>query len=183
MCTSLASIVLAASFVAPTMPESTHDDTEVVTNFTLSAIRADSRVFAFALELDATPSNNVEVAFGHDADGDGMLSRSEATMLVGWNCGVWEIVDCATGDVFSESGQPGDAVLNWRLRFLPSGVPVSLGASISGNDAFTTLSEHPPQFLFSPDWDKIRIACRGMGSPHPTLTGSVANMPLSIRIR
>ena len=81
MCTSLASIVLAASFVAPTMPESTHDDTEVVTNFALPAICADSRVFAFALELDVTPSNNVEVAFGHDADGDGMLSRSEATMV------------------------------------------------------------------------------------------------------
>ena len=55
MCTSLASIVLAASFVSPTIPEATHDDTEVVTNFTLSAIRADSRVFAFALELDAAP--------------------------------------------------------------------------------------------------------------------------------
>ena len=66
------------------MPEATHDDTEVVTNFALSAIRADSRVFAFALGLDATPSNNVEVAFGHDTDGDGKLSRSEAMMLVGW---------------------------------------------------------------------------------------------------
>lgn len=183
MCTSLASILLAASFVAPTMPESTHDDTEVVTNFALPTICADSRVFAFALELDATPSNNVEVAFGRDADGDSMLSRSEATMLVGWNCGVWEIVDCATGDVFSESGQPGNAVLNWRLKFSSSGVPVSLEASISGNDAFTALSEHPPQFLLSPDWDKIRITCRGMDSPHPSLTGSVLNQPLTIRVR
>ena len=183
MCTSLASILLAASFVAPTMTEAAHDDTEVVTNFTLSAIRADSRVFAFTLEFDATLSNNVEVAFGRDADGDGKLSRSEATMYVGWNCGVWGIVDCATGDVFSESGQPGNAVLNWRLKFSPSGVPVSLEATISGNNAFTSLLDHPPQFLFSPDWDKIRIACRGIDSPHPSMTGSVLNQPLSIRVR
>ena len=183
MCTSLVSILLAASFVAPTMPEAMHDDTEVVTNFALSAIRADSRVFAFALELDATPSNDVEVAFGRDADGDGMLSRSEATMLVGWNCGVWEIVDCATGDVFSESGQPGSAILNWRLKFSPSGAPVSLEASISGNNAFANLLEHPPQFLFSPDWDRVRVTCRGIDSSHPALTGSILNHPLSIRVR
>ena len=38
--------------------------TSLVMNAALPAARADSRVFAFSLELDATASNNVEVAFG-----------------------------------------------------------------------------------------------------------------------
>ena len=117
MCASLASIFLATPFAVNAMPEAAHDDTEVVTNHSFTAIRSDSRVFSFALELDATPSNNVEVAFGRDADGDGVLSRFEATMRVGWDCGVWEIVDCATGDVFSEPGSPGPVSLSWMLIF------------------------------------------------------------------
>ena len=112
MCASLASIFLATTFAVNAMPEAAHDDTEVVTNHSFSAICFDSRVFSFTLELDATPSNNVEVAFGRDADGDGVLSRFEATMRVGWDCGVWEIVDCATGDVFSELGSPGPVSLH-----------------------------------------------------------------------
>ena len=69
------SLCLASSFAVSTMPEAEWDDTEVVTNAALPAARADSRVFAFSLELDATESNNVEVAFGRDADNDGGLSR------------------------------------------------------------------------------------------------------------
>ena len=85
----LSSLCLAAVFAVPEMPEAEWDDTEVVTNAALPAARADSRVFAFTLELDATASNNVEVAFGHDADHDGVLSRGEAGLLVGWDCGEW----------------------------------------------------------------------------------------------
>ena len=83
MCASLASIFLATTLAVNAMPEEAHDDTEVVTNHSFTAIRSDSRVFSLTLELDATPSNNVEVAFGRDADGDGALSRFEATMRVG----------------------------------------------------------------------------------------------------
>ena len=46
--------LLAAVFAVPEMPEAEWDDTEVVTNAALPAARADSRVFAFTLELDAT---------------------------------------------------------------------------------------------------------------------------------
>ena len=183
MCASLASIILAASIVAPAMPPPGCDDTEVVTNVALPAVRADSRLFALRLELDATSSNNVEVAFGRDADGDGALSRFEATMRVGWDCGVWEIVDCATGDVFSEPGSPGPVSLSWMLNFSPAGVPKSLATSVSGTGVFAALAEHPPQFLFSKDWNMVRVTCRGIESPHPSLSGSFANHPFVIRLR
>ena len=183
MCTSLASIFLATTFAVPTMTEATYDDTEVVTNHSFTAIRSDSRVFSFALELDATPSNSVEVAFGRDIDGDGALSRFEATMRVGWDCGVWEIVDCATGDVFSELGSPGPVSLSWMLNFSPAGVPKSLATAVSGTGVFAAFAEHPPQFLFSPEWDTMRVVCRGLDAPNPRIDCSARNIPLVIRIR
>ena len=183
MCASLASVFLAITFAINTMPETAHDDTEVVTNHSFTAIYSDSRVFSFTLELDATPSNSVEVAFGRDIDGDGALSRFEATMRVGWDCGVWEIVDCATGDVFSEPGSPGPVSLSWMLNFSPAGVPKSLTTSVSGTGVFAALAEHPPQFLFSKDWNMVRVTCRGIESPHPSLSGSFANHPFVIRLR
>ena len=183
MYASLASIFLATTFAINTMPETAHDDTEVVTNHSFTTIRSDSRMFSYTLELDATPSNNVEVAFGRDADCDGALSRFEATMRVGWDCGVWEIVDCATGDVFSEPGSPGPVPLSWMLNFSPAGVPKSLATSVSGTGVFAALAEHPPQFLFSKDWNMLRVTCRGIESPHPSLSGSFANHPFVIRLR
>ena len=183
MCASLASIFLATTFAVNAMSEATHDDTEVVTNHSFTAIRSDSRVFSFALELDATPSNSVEVAFGRDADGDGSLSRFETTMRVGWNCGVWELADCATGDVFSEAGPPGPTSLSWSLKFSPAEVPKSLATSVSGTGVFAALAEHPPQFLFSPEWDTMRVTCRGLDAPNPRIDCSARNIPLVIRIR
>ena len=39
--------------------------------------------------LDATPTNNVEVAIGIDADGDGNLSVEESAHVFGYDCGKW----------------------------------------------------------------------------------------------
>ena len=39
------------------------------------------------LDFNGTPSNNVEVAFGTDADGDRSLSLDETDVVIGWECG------------------------------------------------------------------------------------------------
>ena len=175
--------LFAATFSVPTMPEAEWDDTEVVTNAVLPAVRADSRVFAFSLDLDATASNNVEVAFGQDTDHNGVLSRGEADLLVGWDCGTWKVVDCATGDETIEQGTDGRVSLDWRLEFNAANVPRSLSATANGRAAFAALAAHPPRFLYSPEWDTVRVACRGIDSPNPVIAGSIENFPLSIRIR
>ena len=179
----LSSLCLAASFAVPEMPDAEWDDTEVVTNAALPAVRADSRVFAFTLELDATASNNVEVAFGRDADHDGGLSRGEADMLVGWDCGTWKIVDCTTGDETIEQGTEGHVSLGWRLEFSAADVPRSLSVTINGSAAFAALAANPPRFLYSSEWDTVRVVCRGMDSPSPSISGFIENIPLAIRIR
>jgi len=33
------------------------------------------------------------------------------------------------------------------------------------------------------EWDTVRVVCRGMDSPSPSISGSIENIPLAIRIR
>ena len=179
MCT----LLLAATISLSALPPAEYDDTEVVTNAALPAVRADTQVFSFRIELDATPSNCVEVAFGCDDDGDGVLSRHEEALIVGWDCGGRKVVDCATGVELCEAGAAGHAFLSFRVRIGDGGAPSSFEATAGGSAVFAALGANPPRFLYSPEWDTVRVVCRGMDSPSPSISGSIENIPLGIRIR
>ena len=60
----LAVLVSVCSFAVgvSTLPASEFDDTEVSTNFTFSVGERSNRRLVFSLELEATPTNNVEIA-------------------------------------------------------------------------------------------------------------------------
>ena len=83
------------------MPLPVCDDLEVVTNCVFVASRQDAKVFSIQMELDAMPSNGVEVVFGCDADGNGVLSRAEEAMSVGYDCGEWKVVNLVAGETSS----------------------------------------------------------------------------------
>ena len=64
---SLLLSVMSAWAKQPTalsLPPVAHVDTEVTTNVVISSWQRGSAKFAFSLSCIATPSNNVEVAFG-----------------------------------------------------------------------------------------------------------------------
>ena len=69
------------------LPDSEFADTEVVTNIALSISLDDISRLRFAVDLQASPSNNVEVAIGHDADDNGHLSLDETSFTIGYDCG------------------------------------------------------------------------------------------------
>ena len=71
------------------LPPSEFADTEVSTNIAFVVERPAMTRIEFTVELDATPTNNVEVAIGTDADGDGNLAVEEAAYVFGWDCGFW----------------------------------------------------------------------------------------------
>ena len=88
--TVLVALVSAAAFglyVAVPPGASEFADTEVTTNIPVNVFRSDVRGLDVSVELCATPSNNVQVAFGRDADGDGVLAPEESDLVVGWECG------------------------------------------------------------------------------------------------
>ena len=174
---------LAAALVVPSMPPSEYDDCEVVTNCVFDASRNDAKEFSVQIELDATPSNGVSVVFGHDADGDGILSRQEETMSIGYDCGEWKIVNLVTGDKFSCAGTSGRVALDWKLRLNASRTPRLLTATMNGQPMFTQLCQSPPTFLFDPTWNAAKIIQRGQLEPNLQVVCSVDNIPLVIRLR
>ena len=82
-------VVAAAGFAVGPLPAPEFADTEVSTNFVFSVGEGQNRSLVFTIELQATPSNNVEVAIGVDADEDGNLSLDESELCVGYDCGTW----------------------------------------------------------------------------------------------
>lgn len=86
--------LLAASTVAvPTLPPSEFADTESVTNLAIDVSHENMGRLDIGLAANATPSNNVQIAFGVDADGDGALEPMETEAVMGWDCGAWFVRD------------------------------------------------------------------------------------------
>ena len=79
-------IVAASSFAVEVgaLPGAEFADTEVSTNVALAVGAARNRRLVFSVEFQASPSNNVEVAVGCDADADGRLSLAESALVVGY---------------------------------------------------------------------------------------------------
>ena len=91
-----------AGVAVGSLPVPEYADTEVSTNFAFSAGEGQSRGIVFTVELQATPSNNVEVAIGCDADEDGRLSVDESGLCVGYDCGTWFVRSSAQDAVTTE---------------------------------------------------------------------------------
>ena len=85
--------VAALAVTVESLPPSEFADTEVSTNFAFAIDRAMMTRIEFTVALDATPTNNVEVAIGTDQNGDGNLSVEEAAYTFGYDCGVWFVRD------------------------------------------------------------------------------------------
>lgn len=90
---SIAVLIAASAWgraaVPAALPPAVHADTETVTNVPFAVALDAAGRLSFDLVCRATPSNNVEVAFGRDADGNGRLDVGEEDCIVGWDCGAW----------------------------------------------------------------------------------------------
>ena len=81
--------VPAFGVTIPVLPQSAFADTEVSTNIVFVVERPAMTRIEFTVALDATPTNNVEVAIGTDANRDGNLAVEEAAYVFGYDCGTW----------------------------------------------------------------------------------------------
>ena len=89
----LALPVAALAVTVEPLPPSAFADTEVSTNIAFVVDRASMTRIEFTVALDATPTNNVEVAIGTDGNGDGNLSVEESAYVFGYDCGKWFVRD------------------------------------------------------------------------------------------
>lgn len=175
-----ASAAFARQIVVPTLPPpSPYADTESVTNVAFNAGVAGDNVFALTLELDVSPSNNVEAAFGCDINGDGTLDDSEAAFAVGWDCGEWFFRDIAADVAGSCAGSCGRRKLDWSLRLDPSLTPKTLRAYAGG----AALPFPMTATMYDPSWNVARVTVRGSVGPGVVVKLGAMKEPLVIRMR
>ncbi len=144
-------------------PMPTFDDMERTTNAPISpeAIQQ-CQVFECSVSLLASPSNAVEVAFGTSRNGDGILNHGDETFAVGWEGGAW-FVASATNRICSVQ-QEGAArrSLSLSLHVSEDGVPRKLSLSADGaGNTFSAIIDSPAAWMFSREWDAIRLTVRG----------------------
>ena len=159
----LALLTAEASSVGPLcLPRSQHADTESVTNVPFVCGQQGLRNFGFALTFAGTASNNVQLAFGRDADFDGTLSAPETDLTFAWDCGEWLLVGPEGILALVEATATTNAVkeLDWNLR-LKRNRPRSLSVCENGVPLFQDLAASPCAWLFDPDWDILRLTVRG----------------------
>ena len=177
-CVGAALAAWARTVVPASLPPAIHADTEVSTNVPFTATLDAAGRFAFDLSCRATPSNNVEVAFGTDADGDGVLDLGETDCVIGWDCGAWFVRKGADGACQMENGEwkiengvePEVRTLSWRVRVGADGTPSRFEATADGSPAFADL---PLESTYSPSWNLLRLTGRGLDASLETFTFSV----------
>ena len=168
----IVSAALALPPVRPVLPPVEYLDTETATNVPFAAWQEHLRYFTFKLAFDASPSNNVEMAFGTDGIigttgvppvADGVLSPEERDLAVGWDCGAWFVEDCATGErVFAApTGGCGAHELAVSVRFGRGGAIDDVRFLDNGAEVFAELAAAKPTWLHAAGWNLVRVVGRG----------------------
>ena len=177
---------IARTIVVPPQPVSPYADTEVSTNIQFSASSEHAREIEMRFALDGCMPNCVQVAFGKDADGDGVLGADEAEALYGWRNGRYFAESVADG-LRVEEPDPGSAasrVLTMNL-LLKKGEGLSRFAATNGVGVavFTNLSATAQGWLYKPDWNMMRVTRRGPGVPAEWFTCDLSSYYLYILMR
>ena len=153
------SSVATATDIRSTLPPVEHPDTEVMTNMAVSA--QGSREYSFELAFLGTMSNNVEIAFGADADGDGTLSVDEIGLSAGWDCCEWFVMNAATGERVSVSAAEGAHCLVGTIRLRTGGRVRDIAFRDGAAALFPMLQGASRTWAFPAGWNMVRLVGRG----------------------
>ena len=153
--------------VVPSLPESPYADGETSTNIVIRPYGGIVNGIDVGLTCMGTPSNCVQVAFGRDDDGDGVLGPDESALIVGWRAG-----RCFVEDVHGmnrmESPLDGLCAMRdvaFKVMTDNNGVPRTCTFVCGGEQLFAELSSSPiPRWGFDAGWNMLRVTRRGEGS-------------------
>ena len=141
-------------------------DTEVSTNIVFNRARSDVRELAMSFVFEGVPSCCIQVAFGRDADGDGVLSFDETDAVYGWRNGR-HFAEDVRACVRTEEPEPATgSPLTMRLRLTKSARPELFAATNgTGGAVLDGLALSVPTWLYRPEWNLIRMTRRGADVP------------------
>ena len=140
--------------------------------------------FEFDLCLAGTPSNSVQLAFGRDADADGVLSADETDMAVGWDCGEWRIACFTNGEVLASAPATTNLVkdFKWSLR-IRRGRPRRLDLAENGEPVFVERAGASEPWFYDPSWDLLRLTVRGVDAAQESARVSLGIAGFAIGVR
>lgn len=169
----------AGTIAVPAAPESAYADTESVTN---AAVRTSlvqrARTFSGDIALYATPSNALEVAFGTSRNADGILLPGDETFSIGWEDGAWFIASTTNRIVSAAQEGASRRSLSFSVRMSEEGTPTRFSVSGAGlGEAFASLTNAPPPWLFSRDWDGVRVTANGVDATAEAVSIRLDNDP------
>ena len=180
------SAAFARQIVIPTLPVSPFADTEVSTNVVIHESRTDVRNVQIHFQLEGTPTNNLEIAFGCDTNTNGVLDVSEIETVYGWRGGRYFIENVRAWKRI-ESPAAASAlcgVIDIQLQHDKHFVPKSFAATCGGESAFAGLSTTPPPaWLFRNEWNMVRVIRRGAGTPSEWVRCDVKHDSFTIKVR
>lgn len=143
-------------------PVSTSLGTEVSTNVPFNVSRNDTKTFTVEMEQNGGVSNNVQVAFGQDLDGDGDLAPDESDLVLGWRRGSCFIED-VEGEVrrFADSTE-GVSRVSLEMTVKTDGVFRPRRAAFTNElgECFSDLGV--PEYLFKTNWNLLKVTRRGV---------------------
>lgn len=174
------SLLLAAVLNVVSLPPNGHLDCEVYTNVVL-ATSPEMSEMEFTLSLFSTSSNVVEVAFGTDANLDGDISRKETELVVGCECGVWQIVDPKDGNKYIYAESLGENEFKWNAWMPKNYDSNRINVSLNGQPIFAQLPHD--MFVFKRSWTHMKITSRGKGNCFRNLNVAQSKGKFYIRVR
>ncbi len=143
-----------------------HADSEASTNVMFNRARQDVRDLKMHFTFEGGSSNCIQVAFGRDADGDGVLSFGETDVVYGWRRGRHFVEDVRSSARTEEADVTAGGALTVRMRMTKESLPELFAATNGTGRAMLEGFRSPvPVWLYRPEWNLMRVTRRGPGVP------------------
>ena len=185
------SMAVCGAFAAGTahvsqMEESPWLDTEVYTNIVIKASQNELRKIDVDMQFIGSPTNNVQIAFGHDADGDGDLADEEAQLVFGWKSGrrflslpfeEYRIAD------ESAAQQAGSHRLHVVAQFNGQQRPVSFSLRDNASACLTNFVAQAHDWSGVGSWNICKVTRRGVNEAFEQIDVDAVSAYFVIKIR
>ena len=167
------SLLVLALCVAGGLPPWEMADTEVSTNCPFAFEKTNVKHLRIGLDCIGTPSNNVQVAFGRDANTNGVLEVCETGFAVGWDCGAWVLRDSGTNEWCAASVTTNaQKSLAFDLG-VARAKPRRVSATENGEALVWDVPGKLPGSLYCNEWDTLRLTVRGIDPPEESVRAQV----------
>ncbi len=186
LCAGLFLSAGARTILLPTQPVSPNLDTEVSTNIAINTGRNDVQQIDLHFQLEGTPSNNLEVAFGRDVNTNGVLDTEEIGTVYGWRSDRYFIENVPAGERFETSVVTNvpRGVCDIKLKTDANLKPKNFMVRCEDEPTFPEFATNaPPAWLYCTNWNMMRVTRRGTAAPSEWVECRLSYRYFHLRVR